>query len=279
MEAKYPHLYWSPCAAHCIDLIFEDIFKISILKKTYERAVMINGYIYNRPQLLNMMRDFTGGRDVVRPGKTRFATAFLTMKRFQVQKVNLRKMFTSETWTKSKYAKEAQGKLVASIILMPSFWNHIVYAIKIVGPLVKVLRLVDGEKKPPMGYIYEAMDRAKEAIIASFSSNEEKYARIFEIIDKRWEIQLHRPLHAAGYFLNPEFFYTNPNVEQDAEVMTGLYNCIERLIPNPELQDKIIGELALYKRAEGLFGMAMAIRQRNLRAPGNIYLLYPLFHY
>jgi hypothetical protein len=30
-------------------------------------------------------------------------------------------------------------------------------------PLVKVLCLVDGDK-PLMGYLYEAMDRAKEAI-------------------------------------------------------------------------------------------------------------------
>ena len=30
-------------------------------------------------------------------------------------------------------------------------------------PLVKVLRLVDGEK-PAMGYLYEAMDRAKEVM-------------------------------------------------------------------------------------------------------------------
>jgi hypothetical protein len=30
-------------------------------------------------------------------------------------------------------------------------------------PLVKVLCLVDGDK-PAMGYLYEAMDRAKEAI-------------------------------------------------------------------------------------------------------------------
>jgi hypothetical protein len=30
-------------------------------------------------------------------------------------------------------------------------------------PLVKVVRLVNGEK-PAMGYLYEAMDRAKEAI-------------------------------------------------------------------------------------------------------------------
>ncbi|XP_028098858.1 uncharacterized protein LOC114298487 [Camellia sinensis] len=40
---------------------------------------------------------------------------------------------------------------------------------KVLGPLVKVLRLVDTEKKPPMGYIYyEATDRAKECIASLF---------------------------------------------------------------------------------------------------------------
>ena len=34
-------------------------------------------------------------------------------------------------------------------------------------PLVKVLCLVDGEK-PAMGYLYEAMDRAKESIHAYY---------------------------------------------------------------------------------------------------------------
>jgi len=27
MEAMYPHIYWTPCAAHCINLMFGDIFK------------------------------------------------------------------------------------------------------------------------------------------------------------------------------------------------------------------------------------------------------------
>ena len=34
-------------------------------------------------------------------------------------------------------------------------------------PLVKVLRLVDGDK-PAMGYLYEAIDRGKEAIQAYY---------------------------------------------------------------------------------------------------------------
>ena len=40
-------------------------------------------------------------------------------------------------------------------------------------------------------------------IVKNFLSNEKKYKEIFEIIDKRWEIQLHQTLQADGYFLNP----------------------------------------------------------------------------
>ena len=44
--------------------------------------------------------------------------------------------------------------------------------------------MVDGEKKPPMGYIYAAMDRAKETIAKSFKLKKEKYEKVFEMIDK-----------------------------------------------------------------------------------------------
>ena len=51
------------------------------------------------------------------------------------------------------------------------------------------------------------MDKAKEAIMKSFNENEEKYKEAFKIIDSKWENQLHQPLHAVEYYLNPEFFY------------------------------------------------------------------------
>ena len=84
-------------------------------------------------------------------------------------------MFTSSDWLDSKWAKEHKGKTIANIVLMPSFWNTIVFFLKISDSLVCVLRLVDGEKKNPMGYIYEAMNRAKDTIVRSFNGNEEKY--------------------------------------------------------------------------------------------------------
>lgn len=38
-----------------------------------------------------------------------------------------------------------------------------------VSPLVKVLWFVDGDRKPTMGYIYEAMGRAKEQITQNYN--------------------------------------------------------------------------------------------------------------
>ncbi|ESQ45937.1 hypothetical protein EUTSA_v10011118mg [Eutrema salsugineum] len=176
-----------------------------------------------------MMRRFTNQHNLHRPTVTRFATSFITLSQFHKQQNNLRKMVTSEEWNASKWPKEAGGKKLQTYLLQDTFWRHILYALKVTGPLVCVLRMVDGERKPPMGYIYAAMDKAKEAIANSFNLREEQYKKIFEIIDRRWDCQLHRPLHAAGHFLNPAIQYEHPDDVLCAEVENGLYKYIERL--------------------------------------------------
>jgi len=109
-------------------------------------------------------------------------------------------MIVSDEWKVSKWAKDAGGKKITATFLQERFWRNIMYALKLTGPLVKVLRIVDGDKKPAKGYIYESMNRAKEAIAASFRNKYVEYQKAFKIIDKRWECQLHRPLHATGFF-------------------------------------------------------------------------------
>ena len=114
-------MYWTQCAAHCIDLILEDIGKLPNIKRTLERAISLNGYIYNHSGLLNMMMQFTGQRELLRPAKIRFATACITLSRLHEQKNNLRKMFISADWSTSKWTKEQKGKNVAKMVIMSSF--------------------------------------------------------------------------------------------------------------------------------------------------------------
>ncbi|KAE8703419.1 hypothetical protein F3Y22_tig00110469pilonHSYRG00008 [Hibiscus syriacus] len=51
LEATRAHLYWTPCAAHCIDLMLEDIGKIPKVRNTLKSAIFMNGYIYNHVAL------------------------------------------------------------------------------------------------------------------------------------------------------------------------------------------------------------------------------------
>ncbi|RDX85676.1 hypothetical protein CR513_33104, partial [Mucuna pruriens] len=197
LQTTRTKLFWTPCAAHCLDLMLQDIGKIPKVKKVIQRGIKLVGYIYNHSMTLNIIRKFTSKSELVKHGVTRFATTFLTLQRLHKQKVNLRRMFTSNEWLESRAAKDPKGKKATDIVLMPSFWNDVVYALKAMGPIVRVLRLVDNEKRPAMSYIYEAMDRAKKAIQKAFNGKEEKYKDIFAIIDRRWDCQLHHPLHAA----------------------------------------------------------------------------------
>ncbi|XP_016164569.1 uncharacterized protein LOC107607097 [Arachis ipaensis] len=190
-----------------------------------------------------MLRHFTNGKELVRHVVTRFATSFLSLERLYEEKGNLRRMFTSDEWAKNKLSKEAKGREATKIVIMPSFWNHVKYTLKIMGPLVRVLRLVDGETKPPMGYIYEAMEKAKECIMKTFLNDE------------------------TGHFLNPELFYDNPRIELDLEVTKGWFECITRLVPSQAVQQKILEEQALYKAGYGLFGLDFAKSQRKKISP------------
>ncbi|RVW44302.1 Methionine S-methyltransferase [Vitis vinifera] len=67
----------------------------------------------------------------------------------------------------------------------------------IMEPLVKVLKLVDQDKKPTLSIIYEAMNRAKLVIKASIK----QWEKYWEVIDRKWECQLHRHLHVADEWI------------------------------------------------------------------------------
>ena len=69
---RHPTLFWTPCAAHCLDLMLEDIGKISFVKDIVESSKSITKFIYNHTTVLSLMRRFTNNKELVRPAITRF---------------------------------------------------------------------------------------------------------------------------------------------------------------------------------------------------------------
>ncbi|KAL7260921.1 hypothetical protein ACSBR1_006566 [Camellia fascicularis] len=161
---KRENLYWTGYAAHCIDLMLEDVGKKKSVAKVLDCAKVITCFIYNSNWVVVFMKRFTGDRELLRPVITHFAINFITLESIIKHKTALQDMFHSLEWKHSKWSKKDDAKEAKKIIQSKDFWTKAVDVLTVQEPLLKVLRLVDGDEKPTMGFIYEAMDRAKLAI-------------------------------------------------------------------------------------------------------------------
>ena len=166
---KRKKLYWTPCAAHCIDLMLEDFEKkISLHQETISNGKKIIAYIYSRTSLICLLHKHTEGVDLIRPANTHFATSYLTLGCLNENKKSLIRMFTSKEWQSSQCVKTRDGRLVENLVLNKGFWSNILNCLRGAFSLIKVLCMVDSYEKTVMGFIYEEMDLAKEKIQSLF---------------------------------------------------------------------------------------------------------------
>lgn len=95
---------------------------------------------------------------------------------------------------------------------------------------------------------------------------------MLDIINQRWESQLHSPLHGAAYYLNPHYHYS-PDFRAktaNAKIKFDLYNSLGRMIPDDEEKVKIDLQMDRFKYAKGLFGFSTAVMTRTKKSPGQI---------
>eukprot|EP00253_Pinus_taeda_P031862 PITA_31862 len=113
-----------------------------------------------------------------------------------------------------------------------------------------------------MGYLYEAMDKAKESIWAYYDDKGDegfqKQLLLWEVIDEQWNNTFHRPIHAVGIYLNPTFSYPCGFLF-DAEIMDRFLTCVQRMVRSPAERAEISKEMEIYKMAGGTFGFEMAM--------------------
>ncbi|KAG8480705.1 hypothetical protein CXB51_025416 [Gossypium anomalum] len=58
------HLYWTSCAAHCLDLCLEDIGKKPSVGKVLDEAKKVTCFIYNHIWSVDLMKKYTQGKQI-----------------------------------------------------------------------------------------------------------------------------------------------------------------------------------------------------------------------
>ncbi|XP_068486767.1 uncharacterized protein [Phaseolus vulgaris] len=137
-----------------VQVVTDNAANLKVHELTIQKGRNITTYIYGRSMLISMLKKFTKERDLIRPGVTRFATAYLTLDCLHELKASLLTMFSSEEWKTSKFGTSQEGKKVANMILDNRFWKNISTCLEVAAPLMVVLRLVDSDAKPAMAAYY-----------------------------------------------------------------------------------------------------------------------------
>jgi hypothetical protein len=192
---KRPHIFWTSCGSHTINLMLQGIGSLPRFKKMLDQAKAFTIFVYGhtrtldcmrhfteereiiRPEVtrfastfltltiilekkdqlrkmvvdsmwhtrtLDCMRHFTEGREIIRPGVTRFASAFLTLTSILEKKDQLRKMVVDSMWDTLRDVKSKKENDATATMMNPSFWKDVKMCLSVFQPLVKLFRFVDG---------------------------------------------------------------------------------------------------------------------------------------
>ncbi|KAF6167155.1 hypothetical protein GIB67_029793 [Kingdonia uniflora] len=270
LEEKRRKLFWTPCAAYSIDRMLEDFMKIRWVAECIDKGKKVTKFIYNRAWLLNLMkRDFTDGRELLKPGFTRFSTSFATLQSLLIHRIGLKRMFQSNKWLSSRFAKSEEGNEVEKIVLNSTFWKKVLYVIKSVDPMLQVLQRVDTDEGLPMSSIYHDMYRAKLEIKAVHGDDMRKFGPFWDAIDDHGSSLFHHPFYVAAYFLNPSYRY-RPDFLAHPEVMRGVNECIVRLEPDNGRRIAASMQISDFVTGKADFGTELAISTRVQLDPGII---------
>eukprot|EP01018_Ginkgo_biloba_P040560 Gb_13020 [translate_table: standard] len=231
---RFKTIYWTPCAAHCLDLLLHDLGKLPWVNETIRRGKIILNFVVYHHLTLSIYRKHVM-KELLRPCETRFATYYIMLKRVVEEKASLKLIVCNNEWDKSPLSKTSKGKLVEEIILSNNFWDSAERVLNMCEPIMEILHLVDGDT-PCMGFIYDGMERCKYAITRVFNNVIDDYKLIWNMVDFIWKM-IHNPLHAATCYLDLRMFGLKRNA--DKEIISGLYATIKKLNPDREIVKKV----------------------------------------
>ncbi len=120
---EFPHIMQSPCAAHCLNIMVEDIGKLNWVKEVLRVARRLVNFVTKKPKFLAMCRTVKD-LELVKFSSIQFAMMFLVLE-WLVKKVHrtLRQMVVSNAWFEWTDLGTQEARDVDTYVLSHDFRN------------------------------------------------------------------------------------------------------------------------------------------------------------
>lgn len=265
VESKYPHIFWTPCVVHCVNLAFKSICEPTEKSAHYDQCIWLQQLCAD----VHDIQKFVNTHDMVKAifkrhtklqllsvAETRFASHYVVAERMKVVKDALEQMVMDPDFRvlfrSPKNPIDIKARECKERILSDTWWDKLDYFLKFAGPIYEMIRIGDRDA-PVLHLIYDMWDSMIEGVKVQIFEHEGKdiqsdsspfFDVIQEVLVSRWN-KSNTPIHCLAHSLVPKFYTTNwlkgnragfsriaPN--EDEEVSNNRNECLRRLFPDPD---------------------------------------------
>ncbi|KAG5561819.1 hypothetical protein RHGRI_004760 [Rhododendron griersonianum] len=278
IQDKHPHIFWSGCLAHTLNLLMKDIGKssnpsLSFFNESYNKGKAVVKYIKNHGSCQFLYKTFSD-LELLITKKTRFGHVFIVMQRLVTVRNSLVAMALSNHWEtlRRNSSDPNQHDTIKKIVMDEDFWSKTKRVLKITKPIYKMLKFCDTDQAI-IGEVYEQMDTMLGKLKDILVTDPVVYNLVYQIVVERWD-RMNIPLHCIAYVLIPKY-YTHSWLSKsapggmrrmkphcDLEVQKGYLDAIDKMINDPSEATKIRHQISDFVSDKGDFAQPQAIKDR-----------------
>ncbi|XP_073137192.1 uncharacterized protein [Henckelia pumila] len=288
VEVKYPHIFWTLCVVHRLNLALKNICaptdslqnkeafdECKWIAEVASDASMIKNFIMNHNMRLSMFNE-NSNLKMLSLADTRFASTIIMLKRFREIKKCLENMVISERWDLYKEDDVVKARVIKYKILDDQFWEKIDYILTFTFPIYEMLRKAD-TYQPCLYLVYEWWDEMIEKMRVAISKGPQRgdskfYEVVHNILVERWN-KSNTPLHCLAHSLYPKSSNRLPP-HRDIEVSRERKKCIKKYYSNTSERRNVNEEFASFSAAIDDFSDNDSMCDRGLMSPTKWWVIH-----
>ncbi|KAH1118488.1 hypothetical protein GYH30_047311 [Glycine max] len=288
IEAEFPHIFWTPCVVHTLNLGVknicaaknvdgnENVFnEYGWIAEVIGDASFIKVFIMTHSMGLAIFNEFSS-LILLSIAETRFASMIVMLKRFKLLKRCLQNMVISDQWNSYREDDVRKAAHVKELILNDIWWDKVDYILYFMDPIYSMIRICDTDASN-LHLVYEMWDSMIEKVKTTIYRHDEVlenevssfFEVIHEILNSRWSKSCN-PLHCLAHSLNPRYYSDNwlnevPNrvpPHRDDELSSQRNKCLKRYFPHVNVRTKVYEEFSKFSSCVGDFGSFDSIEDR-----------------
>ncbi|CAI5973681.1 unnamed protein product [Closterium sp. NIES-64] len=109
LRSAYPHVVFTNCAAHCLDVMLHDLGNIPAVKRVLGQVHRVVMMVKGSASAVILFHELFSKLSLVRPGATRFGTQVIMLGKFLEVKRALRAVVISQEWEEVAVARTEEG--------------------------------------------------------------------------------------------------------------------------------------------------------------------------